>query len=209
VTELPPVPAVVSEGQRHRVVCPACGEVTRAELPAGVPAGEVGTRAPASLASSRRPIRRALQRRLAAGQTCGVSKTDGTCREMLTRRQAWWTFVRHPVVEPTNHAAERAIRPGVLWRTGSFGTQSAGGSHVVEAMITIVATLRPQHRHVLDYRTTASEAALQGKPTPSLRPFPCDPEHPMRLASSLASVGERLPEIMAALGHDSAWAAVA
>jgi len=36
----------------------------------------------------------------------------------------------HPVdgVEPTNNVAERALRPAVLWRKGSFGSESAVGS---------------------------------------------------------------------------------
>jgi transposase len=142
-----------------------------------------GTLAPASFAAYMRPIRREVERLLEAGQTCGVPKTEGTCREMLKLRQALWTFVRHPEVEPTNNVAERAIRPGVLWRKGSFGTQSADGSRVVEAMMTMVATLRQQHRHVLDYLTTACEAALQGKPTPSMLPSPGDLEHLARPAA--------------------------
>ena len=93
---------------------------------------------------------------------------------MLKQRQALWTFVRHPEVEPTNNAAERAIRPGVLWRKGSFGTQRADGWHFVEALMAMVATLKPPHRHVLHYLTTACEAALQGQPIPSLLPSPCD-----------------------------------
>jgi transposase len=78
-----------------------------------------------------------------------------------------WTFVRHAGVEPTNNAAERAIRPGVLWRKGSFGTRSPEGSRFVEAMMTVVATLKQQHRHVLDYLTAACEAALHGEAAPS------------------------------------------
>jgi hypothetical protein len=70
----------------------------------------------------------------------------------------------------------RAIRPGVLWRQGSFGTQSAEGSRVVEAMMTVVATLKQQQRHVLDYLTAACEAALRGEPAPSLLPSPTDRE---------------------------------
>ena len=89
-----------------------------------------------------RPIRRAVARWLKAGQTCGVAKTEGVCREVLKVYDALWTFVRVEGVEPTNNAAERAIRPGVLWRKGSFGTQSAQGSRFVEAMMTVVATLR-------------------------------------------------------------------
>jgi transposase len=142
-----------------------------------------GTLAPASFASYMRPIRRELERLLDAGQTCGVPKTEGTCREMLKLRQALWTFVRHPEVEPTNNAAERAIRPGVLWRKGSFGTQSAEGSRFVEAMMTAVATLNQQHRNVLDYLTTACEAALQGNPPPSLLPSLCDLDQLMRPAA--------------------------
>jgi transposase len=116
------------------------------------------------------PVRREVERLLEAGQTCGVPKTEGTCRAILKRRQALWTFVRHAGVDPTNNAAERAIRPGVLWRKGSFGTQSPEGSRVVGAMMTVVATLKQQHRHVLDYVTAACEAALCGEPAPSLLP---------------------------------------
>jgi transposase len=121
-----------------------------------------------------RPIRRAVARWLKAGQTCRVAKTEGVCREVLKVYDALWTFVRVEGVEPTNNAAERAIRPGVLWRKGSFGTQSAQGSRFVEAMMTVVATLKQQHRHVLAYLTDACQAAYTGLPAPSL--LPCRPE---------------------------------
>jgi len=117
-----------------------------------------GTLAYASFASYMWPVRQEVERLLEAGQTCGTPKTEGVCREILKRHQALWTFVRHEGVEPTNNAAERAIRPGVLWRKGSFGTHSADGSRFVDAMMTVVATLKQQHRHVLDYLTTACEA---------------------------------------------------
>jgi hypothetical protein len=80
--------------------------------------------------------------------------------------------VRHPEVEPTNNAAERAIRPGVLWRKGSFGTHSPEGSRFVETMMTVVATLKQQHRSILDYLTAACAAALHGEQAPSLLPTP-------------------------------------
>jgi transposase len=131
-----------------------------------------GTRAHASLARDMRPIRHEVERLLETGQTCGVPKTEGVCREILQRRQALWTFVRHDGVEPTNNAAERAIRPGVLWRKGSFGTHSQEGSRFVEAMMTVVATLKQQHRNVLDYLTAVCEAALRGEMAPSLLPTP-------------------------------------
>jgi len=129
-----------------------------------------GTLAHTTFARYMWPVRREVERLLEAGQTCGVPKTEGTCRAILTRRQALWTFVRHDGVDPTNNAAERAIRPGVLWRKGSVGTQSPEGSRVVGALMTVVATLKPQHRHVLDDVTAACEAALCGEPAPSLLP---------------------------------------
>ena len=70
----------------------------------------------------------------------------------------------------SSNAAERSIRPGVLWRKGSFGTQSAEGSRFVESMMTVVATLKQQQRNVLEYLTTACEAALRGAAAPSLLP---------------------------------------
>jgi len=142
-----------------------------------------GTLAQASFAHYMRPIRRETERRLEAGQTCGVPKTEGTCRDILKRRQALWTFVRHAGVDPTNNAAERAIRPGVLWRKGSFGTHSPEGSRFVEAMMTVVATLKQQHRPVLDYLTAACEAALHGEAAPSLLPTPAAREQLLRSAA--------------------------
>ena len=99
-----------------------------------------------------------------------MPKTAGTCRDILKRREALWTFVQLDGVEPTNNAAERSIRPGVQWRKGSFGTQSEAGSRFVESMLTVVATLKQQQRNVLEYLTAACEAALRGEAAPSLLP---------------------------------------
>src|SRR6185369_2543442 len=65
----------------------------------------------------------------------------------------------------------RALRPVVLWRKGSFGTQSRVGSDFAERMLTVVATLRQQQRNVLDYISAACEVALHRQPAPSLLPL--------------------------------------
>lgn len=129
-----------------------------------------GTLQRASFRSAMTPLRWEVERLLEAGSHCGVPKTAGTCQDILKRREALWTFVQVDGVEPTNNTAERAIRPGVLWRKGSFGTQSAEGSRVVESMMTVVATLKQQQRNVLEYLTAACEAALRGEAAPSLLP---------------------------------------
>jgi len=86
------------------------------------------------------------------------------------REAALWTFVDIEGVEPTNNLAEREIRPGVLWRNSSFGTQSKAGSRFVERIMTVVTTLKQQGRNPLDYLTEACEAANRGRSAPSLLP---------------------------------------
>jgi hypothetical protein len=71
-------------------------------------------------------------------------------------------------LEPTNNAAERAIRPAVLWRRTSFGSQSEAGSIFVARMLTVVTSLRSQNRNVLDFMTEAIAAARSGQSAPSL-----------------------------------------
>jgi transposase len=71
----------------------------------------------------------------------------------------------------TNNPAERALRPAVLWRKGSFGTQSHAGSEFAERLLTVVATLRQQQRQVLTYIIAACQAALYNQPPPSLIPL--------------------------------------
>ena len=44
VAEIPPMRPVITEYQVHRLVCPGCGEATRAEVPPGVPSGGFGPR---------------------------------------------------------------------------------------------------------------------------------------------------------------------
>ena len=123
------------------------------------------------------PLRREGERLLAVGSSCEVPQTAGTCRDILKRRQALWTFVQVDGVEPTNNTAERAIRPGVLWRKGSGGTQSAKGSRFAESMLSVVSTLQQQQRHVLAYLAEACDAALRGEAAPSLLPTHTQQSH--------------------------------
>jgi transposase len=107
---------------------------------------------------------------LREGASCEDAKSAALCRSLLRHEPALWTFMRQEEVELTNNPAERALRPVVLWRKGSFGTQSRAGSEFAERMLTVVATLRQQQRNILDYVTTAGEAALHQQPAPSLLP---------------------------------------
>lgn len=104
------------------------------------------------------------------GEKTPLAKTVRTCQQLLKLEPALWTFVTTEGVEPTNNAAERALRPAVLWRKNSFGSQSQSGSLFVSRMLTVVTTLRAQKRPVLEYLVEACRAARQGLPPPSLLP---------------------------------------
>jgi hypothetical protein len=99
-----------------------------------------------------------------------LALTSRTCRELLKLEPAMWLFVRVEGVEPTNNAAERAIRPAVLWRKNSFGTQSLNGSVFVARIFTVVLTLRSQNKNILDFLVESCQAFRHGNLAPSLLP---------------------------------------
>jgi transposase len=105
------------------------------------------------------PVQQRVTEFLAAGSECRSRKTRGTCRQIQAVESALWTFVRVKGVEPTNNAAERALRRAVLWRRKSFGTQSESGSRFVERILSVVTTLRQQGRNVMEYLTAACASA--------------------------------------------------
>jgi transposase len=116
------------------------------------------------------PIRTQVGELLRQGSNCSHSATAGTCRDILKRESALWTFIDVEGVQPTNNLGEQKIRPAVLWRNSSFGTQSKAGSRFVERILTVATTLKQQKRNLLDYLTQACEAANYGRPVPSLLP---------------------------------------
>ena len=114
------------------------------------------------------PLQARLERLLRRGQQTPDPKAAGLCRELRKWWAALWTFARVEGVEPTNNAAERALRPAVLWRKGSFGSDSEAGSRFAERLLTVVASCRQQRRPLLAFLVAAVEAALRGSSPPSL-----------------------------------------
>ena len=103
---------------------------------------------------------------LERGAGCVCPTTAAVCRDLLAIEPSLWTFAGRAGVEPTNNAAERAVRHAVCWRKTSYGTDSERGSRFVERMLTVVATCRQQGRGVLDFLVQA----LTGAAKPSLLP---------------------------------------
>lgn len=115
-------------------------------------------------------IQNEVERLLTQGAACVDKKVSGQCAKILAVAPALWTFAWVPGVEPTNNAAERAVRPAVLWRKGCFGTDSPAGSRFAERILTVSATCRQQKRSVIDFLVQALDANLRGQPAPSLLP---------------------------------------
>lgn len=112
------------------------------------------------------PIRAEIDALLLRGYWNGL--TSGVCKELWEHREHLWTFLEVEGVEPTNNAAERALRHAVIWRKLSFGTQSAGGSRFVERMLTVIETTRRQGTNAFEWLTDAVRAKLDGRPAPGL-----------------------------------------
>jgi hypothetical protein len=116
------------------------------------------------------PLQARLGRLLRWGQDNRDRKAAALCRELTKWWVALWTFARVAGVEPTNNGAERALRPAVLWRKGSFGSDSEAGSRFAERLLTVAATCRLQGRSLLVFLVAAGEAALHDTAAPSLLP---------------------------------------
>lgn len=137
------------------------------------------------------PLRRGLKQELVAaaelidpkGKKSPLAKTVRTCQKLLLVEKALWTFVDIPGVEPTNNAAERALRPAVIWRRTSFGAQSLAGSQFVARMMTVVTSLKAQQRPVLPFLTQTYRATRHRQLGPSLLPEPDEKEALMPILS--------------------------
>ena len=115
-------------------------------------------------------LREEVHRLLDAGSRSGSAKTVVVCGELLSLEASLWTFATVPGVEPTNNAAERAVRHAVCWRKTSYGTDSERGSRFVERMLTVVASCRSQGRDVMEFLTRAIAAHQGQSEKPTLLP---------------------------------------
>jgi len=116
-----------------------------------------------------RPLRLEVEALLKLGGRGGTS-IAGSCAAMFNLFDAFFTFVDHEGIEPTNNLAEQQVRYAVIWRKTSFGTHSPAGSRFVERILTVRATLRQQRRNVVEWIVAAHHAALREQPASSLLP---------------------------------------
>ena len=115
-----------------------------------------------------RPIRERTIRLLDEGARSRGYETPGRCRGILRTEAAMWTFVHQEGIEPTNNVAERAIRPIVIQRKTSLGSQSSRGSDFIARMQTVVATAKRQGRNLLGFIGGITRSILSDETAPKL-----------------------------------------
>jgi transposase len=86
----------------------------------------------------------------------------------FVHNQHLFTFVHEDGVEPTNNAAERALRTAVQWRKIMFGNRSDDGERAVERLLTITRTCQRQQINALVYLTAAIAAYRRHQKVASL-----------------------------------------
>lgn len=124
------------------------------------------------LQTAMQPVQAQLRQLLEEGQALPLHQVRAFCNDLLRLWPALWTFLTVEGVDPTNNAAERALRPAVLWRKGCFGTQSDGGNVFVARILTVVTTCRQQHRPALPFLTDSVRTYWNRQPAPVLCPTP-------------------------------------
>ena len=114
------------------------------------------------------PARAKLHAALRRGAELNIRKTSGLCRTLLKREEAMWNWTKTPGLEPTNNLAERMLRPAVIWRKKSFGSDSERGCVYVERMLSVIQTLRLRRQNVLTHLAASVEAHRRNQPPPPL-----------------------------------------
>jgi transposase len=131
-----------------------------------------GTRDRRGLQAEIAPLRHDFRAFLERATEAPSWKVRGFSADLRKLESALGTFASVAGVEPTNNAAERALRPAVFWRKGCFGADSDDGTQFVARILTVPATCRQQHRPLLGYLTEAVVAHRLGRSAPALLPTP-------------------------------------
>jgi len=97
------------------------------------------------------PLKQRMRQILEKARDGPMKKAARFSKRMLKCFDALWTFARVSGVEPTNNHAERLLRQAVLWRKRCQRSWSDSGCRFVERVLTVVQTLRLQHRPVFQY----------------------------------------------------------
>jgi len=117
-----------------------------------------------------KPIQDRFYDLLTDGLQNSYAKAGGLCARLIPLWPCLWIFLKVEGVQPTNNLGERDLRKAVLWRKGSFGSQSDDGCLYASRILTAVGSLRKQGRDILGFLEQAIRAYRTGLQAPSLLP---------------------------------------
>ena len=90
-------------------------------------------------------------------------KVQTRTRRLLDNWQHLFTFLEYQGVQPTNNAAERAIRPAVRWRKICFGSQSEIGEQFTGRLLTVGRTCQLHGINFFEFLTKLVKASFSAK----------------------------------------------
>ncbi|MDI9689696.1 IS66 family transposase [Burkholderia cenocepacia] len=116
-----------------------------------------------------------LQRRVRQALECGAAqtactRTANTCANVLKLWPALWGFTSNPILQPTNNAAEQALRSLVLKRKISGPTRSLRGDQFLARGFTAHESCLRQGRDLWEFMRQAVHAFIADTAPPSLMP---------------------------------------
>jgi transposase len=115
-----------------------------------------------------RYLKNKLLKWLARGAACEHKRTARTCENILDYQGSLWHFFESRDIPPTNNDAERSLRPLVISKQLTFGTQSNRGSRYIERIFTVTASCKQQGRDVSAFIVEAIQKYFLGEKAPSL-----------------------------------------
>ena len=119
------------------------------------------------------PIRSRMSRCLQLYSNSSDYHVAKAAKSLLKHWDGLFTFLEHEGVEPTNNAAERAIRPAVQWLKISFGNQSEEGELLTARLLTVERSCILQIKSPFQFLVDAVTAYRKGAPSPSLVSVSC------------------------------------
>jgi len=120
-------------------------------------------------------LRRHFYAELEHGSTqYAKAKTGNQCRRLLKDEAMLWTFLSHPATPLTNNAAERALRPYVIWRKTSFASQSYRGDQFRPLILSITETCKRLGVSAYSLLRSACEQGQRGESVSVRLPIPQD-----------------------------------
>jgi transposase len=152
VAELPPIAVPVTEHRLHRVCCPRCAAVTRAELPRAVPRSAFGPRLQAAVVTL--AVRNRVSRRDTSELTrelFGVELATGSVDAIIQRAGA--------ALAAPHTRLEQQIKKASVVNIDETGWKTAGGRRTLWGVLTSQAALFriAAGRHGSEARTLLGE----------------------------------------------------